>query len=62
MAQQLPLTTAGRLLAVVPERPDVVVEIPAADWRIDDRTKAVGLAGVAVARRALADARTRSAA
>lgn len=62
MAQQLPLPTTGRLLAVVRDHPEVVLEIPAADWRIDERTKAVGRAGLAEARRALADARARSAA
>jgi hypothetical protein len=49
-------------LAVVPQHPDVLVEIAAVDWRIDEHTKEVGLAGVAAARQALAAAVGRRAA
>lgn len=56
-------TRSGRAaLAVVPDRPEVIVEIAGPDWLIDDHTKQVGLAGVAAARRALAAAVGRSAA
>jgi hypothetical protein len=51
-----------RTLAVVADRRDVVIEIDGADWRIDDRTKELGLAGVAAAREALAAAIGHSAA
>lgn len=71
MAQQLPLldnrtararARRTRAYAVTPDRPGQLLEIPAADWHIDARTKEVGLAGVAAARRALADAVRRTAA
>ncbi|HET9692472.1 MAG TPA: hypothetical protein VFP61_15075 [Acidimicrobiales bacterium] len=65
MAQQLPLIATPRprrALAVVPERPDELIEIAGADWHLDEHTKEVGLAGVAAARRALAAAVGRTAA
>ena len=51
-----------RALAVVPGRPDQLVEVAGADWRLDDATRRAGIAGVAAARRALADALAHSAA
>ena len=47
---------ATRAYAVRTDRPGTLIEIPPADWHIDQHTKEVGLAGVAAARRALADA------
>ena len=52
----------ARALAVVADRPDELIEVDGVDWRLDEHTKEVGLAGVAAARRALAEAVSRSAA
>jgi hypothetical protein len=55
--------TRPRTLAIVPDRPDSeLIEVAGPDWRIDEHTKRLGMAGVAAARLALAAAVAHSAA